>query len=404
MERLLDEVSFDAPDRSGTSVTIDEAYVDRMLAEIVANDDLSRYILVQPQPLPVTPRTSRPIPIRPIAYACVLAALVTTACGKKGPPLAPFAKAPAAPAEATARRLGNRVEIRFTVPTVDLDGQRPAHIDRVEVWALTGQVPDPILFMKYATLVGTVPVRRPPPPPPDVEEGKPPPPPRRHRPSRGSIRASPGSSSTSSRPTRWCPSSCRRSKKQKARDEELRLKRLAEQEPPRLTPPDLGTPLPPPLMRYYVVIGRNGGRKGALTQRLAVALRPAPPAPPQPTSTLAENYVELTWTAPPGLPKPVHKGTALAPAARPGRRLRGAPPRWCAAGAWVDAAAGPDRRRRRCARRRSRRHPRPLRRLPRRRDATGGAGRSSACWRPPRRARLPSGGGRCQARRRHRRC
>jgi ATP-dependent HslUV protease ATP-binding subunit HslU len=45
MERLLDEISFDAPDRSGTSVTIDAAYVDRMLAEVVANDDLSRYIL-----------------------------------------------------------------------------------------------------------------------------------------------------------------------------------------------------------------------------------------------------------------------------------------------------------------------------------------------------------------------
>jgi ATP-dependent HslUV protease ATP-binding subunit HslU len=45
MERLLDEISFDAPDRSGTSVTIDAAYVNRMLADIVANDDLSRYIL-----------------------------------------------------------------------------------------------------------------------------------------------------------------------------------------------------------------------------------------------------------------------------------------------------------------------------------------------------------------------
>ena len=45
MERLLDEISFDAPDRSGTSVTIDAAYVNRMLADVVANDDLSRYIL-----------------------------------------------------------------------------------------------------------------------------------------------------------------------------------------------------------------------------------------------------------------------------------------------------------------------------------------------------------------------
>ncbi len=45
MERLLDEISFDAPDLGTTAVTIDEAYVDRMLADIVKNEDLSRYIL-----------------------------------------------------------------------------------------------------------------------------------------------------------------------------------------------------------------------------------------------------------------------------------------------------------------------------------------------------------------------
>src|SRR5688572_2100551 len=45
MERLLDELSFEAPDRSDKKVTIDESYVDRMLADIVRNQDLSRYIL-----------------------------------------------------------------------------------------------------------------------------------------------------------------------------------------------------------------------------------------------------------------------------------------------------------------------------------------------------------------------
>ena len=45
MERLLDELSFDAPDIGRTSVAIDESYVDRMLADIVKNEDLSRYIL-----------------------------------------------------------------------------------------------------------------------------------------------------------------------------------------------------------------------------------------------------------------------------------------------------------------------------------------------------------------------
>jgi ATP-dependent HslUV protease ATP-binding subunit HslU len=45
MERLLDELSFEAPDMGGKTVIIDEAYVDRMLADIVRNEDLSRYIL-----------------------------------------------------------------------------------------------------------------------------------------------------------------------------------------------------------------------------------------------------------------------------------------------------------------------------------------------------------------------
>jgi ATP-dependent HslUV protease ATP-binding subunit HslU len=45
MERLLDEVSFEAPELAGQSITIDAVYVRRMLADIVRNEDLSRYIL-----------------------------------------------------------------------------------------------------------------------------------------------------------------------------------------------------------------------------------------------------------------------------------------------------------------------------------------------------------------------
>jgi ATP-dependent HslUV protease ATP-binding subunit HslU len=45
MERLLDELSFESPDLEDQEVTIDEAYVERMLADIVSNEDLSRYIL-----------------------------------------------------------------------------------------------------------------------------------------------------------------------------------------------------------------------------------------------------------------------------------------------------------------------------------------------------------------------
>ena len=45
MERLLDEVSFDATRLSGQTVTIDAAYVDARLQTLSQNEDLSRYIL-----------------------------------------------------------------------------------------------------------------------------------------------------------------------------------------------------------------------------------------------------------------------------------------------------------------------------------------------------------------------
>ncbi len=45
LERLLDEVSFHAPELDGQSITIDPPYVDRMLEDIAKSDDLSRYIL-----------------------------------------------------------------------------------------------------------------------------------------------------------------------------------------------------------------------------------------------------------------------------------------------------------------------------------------------------------------------
>ena len=45
IERLLDVISYEAPDRSGESFEIDAAYVDEHLEELAGNEDLSRYIL-----------------------------------------------------------------------------------------------------------------------------------------------------------------------------------------------------------------------------------------------------------------------------------------------------------------------------------------------------------------------
>ncbi|MFN7482199.1 MAG: AAA family ATPase, partial [Betaproteobacteria bacterium] len=45
MERLLDDVSFDAPRLAGQTVTLDAEDVNRRLGELAGNEDLSRYIL-----------------------------------------------------------------------------------------------------------------------------------------------------------------------------------------------------------------------------------------------------------------------------------------------------------------------------------------------------------------------
>ena len=45
MERLLEDASYHAADRSGQTLTVDAAYVDAQLGELSGNEDLSRYIL-----------------------------------------------------------------------------------------------------------------------------------------------------------------------------------------------------------------------------------------------------------------------------------------------------------------------------------------------------------------------
>jgi ATP-dependent HslUV protease ATP-binding subunit HslU len=45
MERVLDEISFAAPDRSGDIVQIDAAYVHKHIGDLAKNTDLSRFIL-----------------------------------------------------------------------------------------------------------------------------------------------------------------------------------------------------------------------------------------------------------------------------------------------------------------------------------------------------------------------
>ena len=45
MERLLDELSFDADKRGGETLSVDADYVDARLKELAASEDLARYVL-----------------------------------------------------------------------------------------------------------------------------------------------------------------------------------------------------------------------------------------------------------------------------------------------------------------------------------------------------------------------
>ena len=45
LERVLDDISFNAPDRSGETLTIDDIYVQKQVADLAKNTDLSRFIL-----------------------------------------------------------------------------------------------------------------------------------------------------------------------------------------------------------------------------------------------------------------------------------------------------------------------------------------------------------------------
>ena len=45
MERVLDEISFEAPDKAGITIDIDAEYVRKNVGDLAKNTDLSRYIL-----------------------------------------------------------------------------------------------------------------------------------------------------------------------------------------------------------------------------------------------------------------------------------------------------------------------------------------------------------------------
>lgn len=220
------------------------------------------------------------------------ATLGAWACGKKGPPLAPTVRVPAAVSDVVVQRMGSMVYVDCALPTQNADGSQPVDLARVEVYAITTEPlatlpPDLDDLIDVATLVGVVEVG----PPRDPAEpqlvGPPSPFPTEPRPGdRATVieRLTPDLFV----PVDPQPSSRRR------------RERTDEEEVPGPIVPHLSMGLDPPLRRTYIVVGlSNRGRYGSASARTNVPLRGAPSPPAAPSIVYTETAATVESPVPP---------------------------------------------------------------------------------------------------------
>ncbi len=212
---------------------------------------------------------------------------VTAACGKKGPPLAPFVRVPATVANVTAQRVGGDIYLSFPVPSTNVDGKQPADIASLEVYAVTSTRPPATEAQRdVATLIATVPVRPLLPELPVPAIGSPP------------LPLPPGVDRGSPAVVREAITA------ESLIAVELPVEKPAgvpviEEEPtgtfgPLVAPP----PVPLPRRHYFVVGVSPRGRKSEPSPPLSVALETGSSAPGAPKIEYTESQMAVTWAPP----------------------------------------------------------------------------------------------------------
>ena len=220
-----------------------------------------------------------------VAIACV-------GCGKKGPPLAPFVRVPALVTAVTPQRIGDDVYLSFKVPDTNADGQKPADIAAVEVYAVTAtRAPATEEQREVATLVATLPVRPILPEVPVPANGSPPPPlplPLPPGVDRGAAVVVKEALTAESRVAIELP------------QEEPEIE-VAELEAPREPFGPLVAPAPTELPRrhYFVVSKSPRGRESVPSTPVSVPLEPGSSAPGKPVVNYSATELTITWAAPP---------------------------------------------------------------------------------------------------------
>lgn len=218
-------------------------------------------------------------------------ALSVVACGKKGNPLPPLQRIPAAPADFSVVRLHDQIYVRFIVPSTNVDGVSPGDVARVELYGLTVEGP-PTLFggieqdelRELATLVASEPVRAPVPPPPVVDGARqipmPPRPPGVDQGMEVVVREAltPEISSPRSLPMQAEP-----------------IEQSSANVPRGLAAPPAGASL----QRYYFAVSVSSrGRYGPPTALVPAPLAPTVGAPSNLEIDVTERSMTIKWTPP----------------------------------------------------------------------------------------------------------
>ena len=236
----------------------------------------------------------------------------SVACGQKGPPLAPFVRVPAAVAAVTPQRIGDDVFLSFTVPATNADGQKPAAISGLEVYAVTSDVaPANEEQREVATLIATLPVRPVLPPLPPLPEGAPEPPP---------IPLPPGVDQGATVVVQETLTAEARVPVELPTDE--KLKPVPPDETGEIAVP-LGPVVTPaaeqaPKRHYFVVGVSSRGRESAPSTPVSLPLENGSSAPGAPVITHTATDLTMTWAPSPDartatfVPPPTVKPATLA--------------------------------------------------------------------------------------------
>jgi len=239
-----------------------------------------------------------------------VAILIQVACGKKGPPEAPFVRVPAPMTDLRVQRIGDDVVIGFTLSIRNQDGTQPADLERVDIYAMTVQPHLPAdraldleEFEEDATLVTTIEVAPPPEPSGSEEpaETSEEPPPVDLRPLQGfPVTFSETITAALLVPVDPWEEERRRREREEAEEKED----AGPQKPVKV--PLMTPPLPGPLERRYAVVGvSTDGNESEPAVRIAVPLVTPPFAPPELVVTYDEEVATVAWALPVGVRRAV---------------------------------------------------------------------------------------------------